>query len=131
MADLKQHIGTAILVLCIGAFAWWHIRDSAQKDVKFDIQAQAIKDLTEQAGRIDKSLAQWRRDYEGIDQDRQDTRRRTREAGRNDPSLQEQLAVPLHPALRPVARGGLGLLGGSNGTYPGPAQGADAAHPSP
>ena len=127
MATLRSNLGSLVLLLCIGVFAWWQIRDSAQKDAKLEAQAETIRDLKDTARRIDEGLLKWRKDNEDIANDRQQTKLRTNEAARRDPALKEQLDMPLHPALRP----GGGLLGRQRGSPSGAAPGPDGAHPGP
>ena len=107
MAGMSGTAATAILALCLGAFAFWQIRDGAQKDALLDAQAREIDTLTEQARKMDETFSQWRQDNERITQDRADKREHTRETARRDSSFREHLDTPLHPALR----AGNGLLG--------------------
>ena len=122
---MKDTLGTLLVVLCLGAFACWQIRDSAKKDARLKAQAEKIEQLTRQAGRIDTAIGQWRRDNEKIAGERQDKRENTKKAVRRDPALKEQLDTPLHPALMP----GGGLLGRPG---PGPDTGGPAgSDPAP
>lgn len=123
---MKEQLSKAVLVLCFAAFAYWQIADGIEKDLQLKAQAETLKKLEEQAGRIDTAMVKWRARNDEIAGNRQATRRRTRDTARNEPALQDNLAVPLHPALR---RGG-GLLGGKNATA-GSAASPAAGHSRP
>ena len=114
---MKEYAGFALLFVVLSGFGLWQmgrandaVADSVKKQAKLEVQEATIKRLEDLGKKIDDALEVLRGEREQIQTDRQQTRQDTKEAARKDPSLQEQLATPLHPALR----GGGGLLGRDN-----------------
>lgn len=115
---MKDSLGFIVLFVVLVVFGLWQMNraneaeaENAVKQTRLDVQAETIKTLEKLGERIDKALEARRGEGETIAQEREQTRKNTRAASRRDPTLQEQLDTPLHPALRP--RGG--LLGRDNG----------------
>lgn len=138
ISKLTAFAAALALALC----AWFYVSlTSAEKALAYahkDIAELArdnaelqntVQDLEEHAARLNVALAVWRTANESIVQEREQKRVKLTTAAKRDPSLAEQLALPLHPALR---RGG-GLLGKKNTVPDGSANPASFsdAHPGP
>lgn len=84
--------------------AWSENRSKQERLKEYEY---ALQQLETRASLLDHALREWKAGQEAIAQKQERARIITRDTARRDPSLREQLALPLHPALR---RGG-GLLG--------------------
>ena len=129
MAGLKGNFAVLVVGLALTAFALAQWRDNIRKETRLEVQAESLERFERLADKIDEAMLEWRKDHAAIADQRQETRELTRQTARSDPTFQDFLDTPLHPALRP----GGGLLGaqGHDTQAAGASPGAHAPDPGP